>query len=152
VNTRVKTGIVGAAVVALWCVSMAQARADPIPIVPSVPGGGLGGALGDALGAIGGGRGAGGGAGAAGAGIGGNETGPGGGGIFTRDFGISNPGAPAIFLCPGVGAAGAASRRCSRCGSAGGCGRGNRTTLNSLIRTSSRMAAGLSRGRFRVRP
>ena len=38
-NTRVKTGIVGAAVVALWCVSMAQARADPIPIVPSVPGG-----------------------------------------------------------------------------------------------------------------
>jgi len=108
VNTRVKTGIVGAAVVALWCVSMAQARADPIPIVPSVPGGGLGGALGDALGAIGGGRGAGGGAGAAGAGIGGNETGPGGGGIFTRDFGISNPGAPAIFLCPGVGAAGGA--------------------------------------------
>ena len=107
-NTRVKTGIVGAAVVALWCVSMAQARADPIPIVPSVPGGGLGGALGDALGAIGGGRGAGGGAGAAGAGIGGNETGPGGGGIFTRDFGISNPGAPAIFLCPGVGAAGGA--------------------------------------------
>ena len=107
-NTRVKTGIVGAAVVALWCVSMAQARADPIPIVPSVPGGGLGGALGDALGAIGGGRGAGGGAGAAGAGIGGNETGPGGGGIFTRDFGISNPGAPAIFLGPGVGAAGGA--------------------------------------------
>ena len=105
---RVKTGITGAAVALLSLCMAPQARADPIPIVPSVPGGGLGGALSDALGAIGGGRGAGGGAGAAGAGIGGNETGPGGGGIFTRDFGISNPGAPAIFLCPGVGAAGGA--------------------------------------------
>jgi len=104
VNTRVKTGITGAAVALLCLSTVPQAHGDPIPIVPSVPGGGLG----DALGAIGGGRGAGGGAGAAGAGIGGNETGPGGGGIFTRDFGISNPGAPAIFLCPGVGAAGGA--------------------------------------------
>jgi len=108
VNARVKTAIASTAVALLSLCVAPQARGDPIPIVPSVPGGGLGDALGDALGAIGGGRGGGGGAGAAGAGIGGNETGPGGGGIFTRDFGISNPGAPAIFLCPGVGAAGGA--------------------------------------------
>jgi hypothetical protein len=106
-----KFGMTAAAATAL-CLLFApapDAEADPIipvPGPPTLPGGG---ALGEALGAIGGSRGGGaGGAGAAGAGIGGNETGPGGGGIFTPDFGISNPGAPAIFLCPGVGAAGGA--------------------------------------------
>src|SRR6516165_5976174 len=99
---------VGVCVVLALFAEAPDADADPIvpvPGPPTLPGGGaLGGALSGALGDIGGG----GGAGAAGAGIGGNQTGPGGGGIFTPSFGISNPGAPAIFLCPGVGAAGGA--------------------------------------------
>ena len=104
---------VGVCVVLALFAEAPDADADPIVPVPGPPtrpgGGALGGALSGALGVIGGGRGGGaGGSGASGAGIGGNESGPGGGGIFSPDFGISNPGAPAIFLCPGVGAAGGA--------------------------------------------
>ena len=40
---RVKTGITGAAVALLCLSTVPQAHGDPIPIVPSVPGGGLGG-------------------------------------------------------------------------------------------------------------
>jgi hypothetical protein len=99
VNARVKTGIVGAAAVALWCVSVAQARGDPIPVVPvvpSVPVGGLGLGGGGLVAAA-----AAGGGGGAGLSGGGSIGAPG----IVGTLPNLAPATAGIFLCPGVGAA-----------------------------------------------